>query len=128
MSAVEAMASASTQVEVGPQPAAAADDRYRRSTFQKMLHASFLTRTTGGWLTLQLTSVRDLPGASRTAAQREGSFSLKFTGAASKPLLQGTYTLSHVRLGRLDLLLVPMGRQGVRLAYEAVINQAPRQA
>ncbi|MDE2463520.1 MAG: hypothetical protein KGO02_07400 [Alphaproteobacteria bacterium] len=49
-------------------------------------------------------------------------FSLFFTGQGPHYLLQGTYRLSHDRLGDLDVFIVPVGRTDDGFRYQAVFN------
>lgn len=46
-------------------------------------------------------------------------FSLVFVGALETMLSQGTYPLSHPRLGELELFLVPLGPTAEGMQYEA---------
>jgi hypothetical protein len=76
---------------------------------------------------LRLVAIRDLRTANDLRIREsEDAFSLRFQGAPSTSLDQGTYALVHPRLGRVDLFLVPMGG-GELPAFEAIINrQIPR--
>ena len=49
-------------------------------------------------------------------------FSLFFKGPGKPHLPQSTYSLSHEGMGTIDLFLVPIGRDGDGLRYEAVFN------
>lgn len=53
---------------------------------------------------------------------RGGGFSLLFRAATAAGLPQGTYPLAHPRLGRVDVFLVPVGREAGGLILEAVFN------
>lgn len=46
-------------------------------------------------------------------------FSLVFLGTVNPMLTQGTYRLSHPRLGELELFLVPLGPMPDGMQYEA---------
>lgn len=63
-------------------------------------------------------------GESRRGGQvRERAFSVIFLGPPGAPILpQATYHLEHEALGRLEIFLVPVGREGDRIQYEAVFN------
>jgi hypothetical protein len=79
---------------------------------------------------MQLAQVRDL-GVSqvtdkRTGADMEHSFSVLFRGPADRPLGQGTYQLSHGRIGSFPLFIVPMGPADGDRYYEAIFNRPPR--
>lgn len=49
-------------------------------------------------------------------------FSLVFRAATADRLPQAIYPLAHDRLGRLDVFLVPVGRDAGGLLLEAVFN------
>ena len=111
------------------EPAAGADAAVAlfRSTFSPLLGERFGARGSAAPVALRLAAVRDLPNAERLAlVDSEDCFSLRFDGPARRPLGQGTYTLWHASLGAFPLFLVPMGRRGRVLAYEAVINRPPQ--
>jgi len=57
-----------------------------------------------------------LPGAARTP------FTLVFRGPADPVLPQRTYALENPALGRLEIFLVPVGRDAAGVLYEAVFN------
>jgi len=99
-----------------------------RATFSPLLGERFGARgSTGSTAALRLAAVRDLPSADRLGlVDSEECFSLRFDGQARRPLGQGTYTLWHPSLGAFPLFLVPMGRLGRVLTYEAVINRPPQ--
>src|SRR6266550_466276 len=50
------------------------------------------------------------------------AFSLIFQAAGTGHLPQQTFTLEHSELGRFALFLVPLGPEGDRMRYEAVVN------
>lgn len=60
--------------------------------------------------------------AGASAGPRGGGFSLLFRAATADGLQQGTYSLAHPRLGRLDVFLVPVGHEAGGLLLEAVFN------
>jgi hypothetical protein len=51
--------------------------------------------------------------------QERLQFSLVFRGPATEALAQGTYPVSHVELGELELFLVPIGPDAEGMRYEA---------
>lgn len=53
---------------------------------------------------------------------RPAPFSLIFEGAAETAMSQRIYRLEHPDLADLDIFLVPVGRRGDRIRYEAVFN------
>jgi hypothetical protein len=69
-------------------------------------------------LELELRSV----DASPHARPDHPAFSLLFTAPGTGHLPQQIFTLAHPDTGELDLFLVPLGPQGDRMRYEAVIN------
>ena len=72
----------------------------------------------GSPVTLQLTQVTP-----RRATRRQEMFSLVFRGPAERFLPQRMYRLEHDRLGRFDLLLVPIAQDGAGFVYEAAFNR-----
>ncbi len=57
------------------------------------------------------------PGGRGPQGQERLQFSLVFHGGPG--LTQGTHQLTHAELGDLDLFLVPIGRDGEVVRYEA---------
>ncbi|HYR63822.1 MAG TPA: hypothetical protein VET24_14480 [Actinomycetota bacterium] len=49
-------------------------------------------------------------------------FSLQFLGPRSPVLPQGTYRLTHPKVGALDLFLVPIGASDAGVTYEVVFG------
>lgn len=70
---------------------------------------------------LTVTPLRE-PPARAGAAVRRLPFSLVFRARTPKHLPQGMFALSHERFGRLDVFLVPVGRDAEGLLLEAVFN------
>jgi hypothetical protein len=58
----------------------------------------------------------------RVARPEDPGFSLVFRAATAERLPQGIYPLAQDRLGRLDVFLVPIGRDADGLLLEAVFN------
>ena len=54
---------------------------------------------------------------------RQELFSLLFLGTSEFPLSQRTYEMKHEQLGAGALFLVPIGRDGERMRYEAAFNR-----
>ena len=50
------------------------------------------------------------------------AFSLFFRGPADAPLPQATYALEHDELGKLEIFIVPVGRDEQGTDYEAAFN------
>jgi hypothetical protein len=61
---------------------------------------------------------------SEEAQLREASFSLLFRGPLALPLRQRTYQITHYALGKLEIFLVPVGRDEGARYYEAVFNRS----
>jgi hypothetical protein len=72
----------------------------------------------GGRLEMQVLEMRDLPPIS----SRRSPFAVELGGPPSPVLPQGIYSLLHPRHGRLDLFMVPIGRNAVQTRYELVFN------
>ena len=72
----------------------------------------------------------ELELAAATGMKNHGAsgeaFSLLFTGPETRWLPQGTYGFEHDRIGNFQLFIVPVGKEGGRMQYEAVFNNASR--
>lgn len=67
--------------------------------------------------------VNQLTGTTKpSAAPRGESFSLVFAGT-HRAFPQGTYTVEHARLGRLQLFVAPVDRRANGQDYQAVFNR-----
>jgi hypothetical protein len=97
------------------------DALFTRSSFKSQLNRLF--RVQGEAAVLRLVDVRD-PLSARAAgnAGSEKCFSLIFRGPRSGRLQQGTYTVQNGRFGTFELFLVPVGRPGKLVSYEASYN------
>ena len=98
-----------------------------RDDFAGCLHTRFrvMDAPQQAVLDLELAQVSELRG--NRSAQ---TFSIVFHGPAGRFMPQRIYRLSHDRLGELELFLVPVGKEGESILYEAVFNQlipAPQQ-
>lgn len=72
---------------------------------------------------LTLASATPMGAARRGGKIREHAFSVVFLGPSAAAVLpQAIYALEHEGLGRLEVFLVPIGRDGDRVQYEAVFN------
>jgi hypothetical protein len=93
-----------------------------KATFAPYVNTVFrIYPDTSKTLKTTLVSVADIgPVPDKTVAGRE-CFALNFRG--SEPLPQNTYRIEHDVLGRLDLLLVPIGKNKRGRYYQAVINR-----
>jgi hypothetical protein len=91
-----------------------------RDAFAGCLHTRFrvMDGSPQDELDLELAQVSELRVASSSQV-----FSILFRGLADHFMPQRIYRLSHERLGELELFLVPVGKQGESILYEAVFNQ-----
>lgn len=78
-------------------------------------------------VTTELQLVEVTPGISATANNREAakydSFSLMFQGPGEQFLPQKMYPFEHDKLGRFELFIVPVGKEGGVFRYQAVFNR-----
>jgi Domain of unknown function (DUF6916) len=75
---------------------------------------------------VKLIKVTDLtPEAAKPAAAATGRecFAAVFIGSNNHPLHQETYKVTHAKLGRFSMLIVPMGKDKEGFYYEAVFNR-----
>ena len=87
-----------------------------KHTFVEHVGRSFRVQTGAAPVDLVLFEVTGLD------AEPERPFSLLFRGPASRPLPQQIHALEHPPLDAFELFLVPVGREGDALIYEAVFN------
>lgn len=59
----------------------------------------------------------------KTSSPRQEQFALTFRAPGNAPPHQWLYHLQHEQLGSGKLFLVPIGREGDALIYEAVFNR-----
>ena len=97
------------------------DAVFTRSAFETQRNRLF--RVQGEASVLRLVDIRD-PLSARAAgnAGSQKCFSLTFRGPRSGRLEQGTYTVQNGRFGTFELFLVPVGRPGRLVSYEAAYN------
>src|SRR5262245_19331513 len=97
-------------------------ERLTVADFEPLRGSTFRAELPSGPLELELTQVTALPErAARPGAARRPS-SLSVRAPARPHLPQGLFALSHDRLGRLDVFLVPVGRDAGGLLLEAIFN------
>jgi hypothetical protein len=96
-----------------PTGAAFAGTAVTRSSFTPHLGSAF---TLPGGSRLKLTAIEDLPNAVAGDPRR---FSLTFRLDTGPKPEQGTWKVTHRKLGRLSMFLVPVGRRG---DLQAVFN------
>lgn len=106
----------------------AADPLLTRTVLAGQLDTSFQVEATGVSTVrppvLRLSGVADLPAAETTGlVGSDLCFAALFAGPKSAPLQQQTYRLHHAALGTFSVFLVPVGRPGKDLSYEATFNR-----
>lgn len=97
-----------------------------RSMFEQNLRSKFTFSLGQVKLTeMTLTTVNNLnpPGFKGNPNSSKECFSLVFMGPASLPLKQGTYRLTHSKLGTFDLFIVPGDSDKTWKRYGADINR-----
>ena len=72
---------------------------------------------------LELSEIKARDRASNEQDEGRQAFSLLFVAGPDAPALpQSLYRLNHVRMGALDLFLVPIGPKNGAMQYEAIFN------
>lgn len=89
-----------------------------RQDFEELSSGSLSLEHDGQQLELRVVETRDLPSVST----RQSSFSLVLEGPVSPVLPQGIHGLLHPQHGRLDLFMVPIGRDASHTRYELIFN------
>lgn len=88
-----------------------------RDTFAAHLESQLAVVSAGDPLPLRVDAVEDYGDA-------DGSrFSVFLSGPADRPLHQGLHTLRPDGDDAFEVFLVPVGREGDRLVYEAAYNR-----
>ena len=98
-------------------------DKLQSSDFTPYLHQMFSIRLDGMEepISLELVSVTEVGSQSRPDARIP--FSVHFLGPISQQYLpQHTYQFEHDQLGTFDLFIVPLGPEGGRMRYEAILT------
>lgn len=97
-------------------------DRLTAADFEPLAGVGFTAAPPGrAQIELELVEVRTLRGPPAAQTGRR-SFALLFRARTADHLPQGTVALAHDRLGRLDVFLVPVGRDADGLLLEAIFN------
>lgn len=89
-----------------------------RQDFEALSSGSLHLEHEGQRIELQVVETRELPPIS----PRRNPFALVLSGPASLILPQGIYGLLHPQHGRLDLFMVPIGRDASHTRYELIFN------
>ena len=93
-------------------------DELTLATFEPLVGEPFALEAGGHSLALVLDTATGL-------AERPGGrdpFSLVFRGPPQPLLAQAIHPLDHAALGRLELFIVPIGRDGTGVSYEAIFS------
>ena len=92
----------------------------RRSTYTGLVGQDFSMGWWGSSASLRLASVSDLPHLKG----RDDAFSLIFVGEAATPATGGEVALSHPKVGKFELFVVPVDRASDPQEYEAIVNRS----
>jgi hypothetical protein len=93
-------------------------DRLTRRDFEGLSDGSVSFEYEGLRVPLAVHELRDLP----VNAHRAEPFAVVLAGPAQPMVPQGTHALNHPVHGRLELFVVPLGRQSASLHYEIIFN------
>lgn len=88
--------------------------------FAALIDSEFAVTDGGPNAPLRLVDIGRYPRSG--VGSRPEPFSLLFEGPAEALLVQRIYHLEHPAMTALDIFLVPVGRTGDRIRYEAVFN------
>lgn len=89
-----------------------------RQDFETLSPGSLGLEHKGQRLEVQVVETRALPPIS----PRQNPFALVLAGPAAPALPQGIYGLLHPQHGRLELFMVPIGRDASHTRYEFIFN------
>lgn len=96
-------------------------DQLTPASFEQHLGSRFrLDLGDAGSQELELVQVQRYSAELR--GPRSEPFSVYFLGSSPWILQQQIYRLEHEAFGTLELFLVPVGKEGERIRYEAVFN------
>jgi hypothetical protein len=90
-------------------------------SFAPHVNSVFTLKLGESSIDLSLVELRKLPFKPFRGMMRE-PFSLFFRSASQVVLPQRIYPFSHGGMGRLDIFIVPIGREPEGIVYEAVFN------
>lgn len=77
---------------------------------------------------VEVLALRPGGGKPASSAGKPEGFSLTFHGPGDRLLQQRTYMFEHEKIGRFDLFIVPLGREGGAFQYQAIFNRFPKPA
>jgi hypothetical protein len=96
-------------------------DRLTAEDFAPLTDSEFAVRLEdGSGIPLRLVEIGRYPRSG--VGSRAEPFALVFEGLAAALLPQRIYHLEHPAMAAMDIFLVPVGRSGERIRYEAVFN------
>jgi hypothetical protein len=93
-------------------------EQLTRRDFAELSAGSLVLEHGGTQVPMEVLQLRDLPPIS----PRAEPFSVVLAGPASPALAQGIHALIHPVHGRLELFIVPIGRDAERTRYEIIFN------
>ena len=93
-------------------------EKLTRRDFDGLPAGSLALEYEGARLALEVVGLRDLPPIS----PRAEPFAVVLAGPASPTLPQGIHALIHPSHGRLDVFIVPIGRDAAHSRYEIIFN------
>lgn len=93
-------------------------ENLNRQDFTGPLPASLAVEHQGRRLDVEVLEVRDLPATTL----REAPFAVLLAGPSSPVLPQSIHVLLHPTHGRLDVFMVPIGRDARHTRYEIIFN------
>ena len=91
-----------------------------RAVFEPLVDTSFHVSDGAG----QAAAMKLVEVSAGRASSGFESYSLLFLGPARPSPAQGTYRFEHPDLGRFDIFIVPIGRKGEGVYYEAIFNRS----
>jgi hypothetical protein len=93
-------------------------DQLTSRDFADLPAGALVAEHAGTQLPMEVLQLRDLPPIS----PRAEPFAVVLAGPASPMLGQGIHTLIHPTRGRLEVFIVPIGRDAQRTRYEIIFN------
>lgn len=93
-------------------------DQLTRRDFDGLPAGALAVEHAGAQLPMEVMQLRDLPRIS----PRAEPFAVVLAGPGSPILPQGIHALIHPARGRLDVFMVPIGREAGRTRYEIIFN------
>ena len=96
-------------------------DKLQSADFSPHLYETFFAQTFASKpVAFELIDVTELGPAPADDNRQRRPFSIVFRGPTDVHLPQRIYTLENHEMGSMDLFLVPIGRDGQGMRYEAI--------